>query len=760
MKISTRRRPAWAVSMLALVCVFATAALPGAVAERRPLPRALAAAPVAGEARVIVKFKAESGLMGALSANSMAAPPQHAQTLSSRLGLNLTDGRPIGARAQVVMAKGMSSVQLAERLAAQSDVEYAVVDERKHALAAPNDPLYGVQSATAPAAGQWYLRAPNSSTIVNATSVLSAINAEAAWNITTGSSNVVVAVLDTGVRLDHPDLAPKLRPGYDFVRASISNDGDGADADPSDPGDGCGTTTNDWHGTQVSGLVGAATNNGIGMAGAGRDVMLLPVRVLGCGGGFDSDIQAGMLWAAGLSATPTPNAYPAKVVNLSLGSNGACSMAYRDTVAQLNNAGVVVVAAAGNEGIAVGTPANCPGVIAVAGVRHAGTKVGYSDLGPEIAVAAPAGNCVNASGTCLFPLLTTSNKGRTTPIADSSGGSAYTDGGASPSLGTSFSAPLVSGTVALMFSANPSLTPAQVTTALRSTARAFPTSGAASIRRADNGPFVPVAACDAPTSLTDLSTAQGYECYCTTGTCGAGLLDAGAAVARAAAGVAVANIATSTNVPVGNVLQLGGALSRASAATATVQSYAWSVLAGASIARITSATNASTAALVGSAPGTAVVGLTVTDSAGRSATTSTKLTIAGPTGAEIAFSPGTVIAGAVVELDGSASHASVGSIATYQWAITGGSSFASLSGAANESMVKLSATAPGDVVVSLTVTDSLGKTATTSRTVTVSPVPSSGGGGAMGVWWLLGLLTAMASVRAVTPRGLRGCPDA
>ena len=452
MKISTRRRPAWAVSMLALVCVFAAAALPGAVAERRPLPRAFAAALVAGEARVIVKFKAESGLMRALSANSMAAPPQHAQTLSSRLGLNLTDGRPIGASAQVVMAKGMSSVQLAERLAAQSDVEYAVVDERKSALAAPNDPLYGVQSATAPAAGQWYLRAPNSSTIVNATSVLSAINAEAAWNITTGSSNVVVAVLDTGVRLDHPDLAPKLRPGYDFVRASISNDGDGADADPSDPGDGCGTTTNDWHGTQVSGLVGAATNNGIGMAGAGRDVMLLPVRVLGCGGGFDSDIQAGMLWAAGLSATPTPNAYPAKVVNLSLGSNGVCNMAYRDTVTQLSNAGVVVVAAAGNEGIAVGTPANCPGVIAVAGVRHAGTKVGYSDLGPEIAVAAPAGNCVNASGTCLFPLLTTSNSGTTTAVTNAAGGSIYTSGGSDASLGTSFSAPLVAGTVGLMIS--------------------------------------------------------------------------------------------------------------------------------------------------------------------------------------------------------------------------------------------------------------------------------------------------------------------
>ena len=610
MKISTRRRPAWAVSMLALVCVFAAAALPGAVAERRPLPRAFAAALVAGEARVIVKFKAESGLMRALSANSMAAPPQHAQTLSSRLGLNLTDGRPIGARAQVVMAKGMSSVQLAERLAAQSDVEYAVVDERKYALAAPNDPLYGVQSATAPAAGQWYLRAPNSSTIVNATSVLSAINAEAAWNITTGSSNVVVAVLDTGVRLDHPDLAPKLRPGYDFVRASISNDGDGADADPSDPGDGCGTTTNDWHGTQVSGLVGAATNNGIGMAGAGRDVMLLPVRVLGCGGGFDSDIQAGMLWAAGLSATPTPNAYPAKVVNLSLGSNGACSMAYRDTVAQLNNAGVVVVAAAGNEGIAVGTPANCPGVIAVAGVRHAGTKVGYSDLGPEIAVAAPAGNCVNASGTCLFPLLTTSNSGTTTAVTNAAGGSVYTGGGSDASLGTSFSAPLVAGTVGLMISANINLTPSQLRYAMTSTARAFPQTGA----------DASIPTCTAPTA-----TAQNTECYCTTSTCGSGMLDAGLAVARAA-GVAAVISANATSVKAGATIDLNAAGSWPGSGAASTLGYQWTISAGS--ATLSGPTNASTATVVTTGPGPVTANLTVVDSFGRQASSSVALSVA------------------------------------------------------------------------------------------------------------------------------------
>ena len=497
-------------------------------AERGPQRATNVPAAVETEARVIVKYRTDSTLMRALSANQAAPLPQQAGTMSARLGLALTDGRMIGPRAQVIRGSGIDSRLLADRLAAQSDVEYAVVDERKVALAVPNDPLFGNQSTATPAVGQWYLQAPSSTTIVDGNSTVSAINAQRAWDTTTGSSSIVVAVLDTGVRPDHPDLAPKLRPGYDFIaRTDYSVDGDGRDADPSDPGDyGCTAgETSSWHGTQTAGLVGAATNNGIGMASVGFNVMVLPVRVLGKCGGFDSDIQAAMLWAAGISADPTANPYPAKVINLSLGASGACNSSYRDVVSQVTAAGVTVVAAAGNDGLAVGTPANCPGVIGVAGVRHSGTKVGYSDLGPEISIAAPAGNCVNAigAGPCLFPLLTTSNSGTTTPVAASSGGAIYTGGGSNASLGTSFSAPLVAGTVGLMYSVNPSLTPAQVASVLKSTARAFPTSGAAA----------GVPACTAPSA-----TAQASECYCTTSTCGAGLLDAGAAVAAVAAGAA------------------------------------------------------------------------------------------------------------------------------------------------------------------------------------------------------------------------------
>ncbi|MBC7731559.1 MAG: S8 family serine peptidase [Bacteriovorax sp.] len=551
-----------------------------------------------------------------------------------RLGLALTDGRVLGARSQLVHAEGVSSKDLALRLSAQTDVEYAVVDGRMRALAAPNDPRYaGGQSGT-PVVGQWYLRAPNSSSIVDATSVLSAINAEAAWAITTGKRSVVVAVLDTGVRPEHPDLAGKLLPGYDFIsNAGNANDGDGRDADPTDPGDGVtaadvgtvkGCKTIDigpssWHGTQTAGMIGAASNNGIGMASVGHDVMLLPVRVLGKCGGYDSDIQDAMKWAAGIAVPGVPaNPNPAKVINLSLGAADTCSAAYIDVLQLVAAQGVVVVAAAGNDGLTVGTPANCPGVIAVAGVRHAGTKVGYSDLGTEIAISAPAGNCVNTTGSCLYPLLTTSNDGVQAP-----GASIYTDGDVHITLGTSFSAPLVAGTVALMFSQNELLKPRQILRAIQATARAFPSSGAPAIQIVTGGPFSTVSACTAPTSV-----AQSYECYCTTSTCGAGLLDTGLAVAAPPMVAAGINVG-SPNVASGSSTVLDASGSGASG-TSLIVDYQWAITSGADLASFSSATNAATVTLATKAVGSVTVSLTVKDSAGQSDTTTTTLTVSAP----------------------------------------------------------------------------------------------------------------------------------
>jgi serine protease len=571
--------------------------------------------PAEMQARVIVKFKADSSAMRALSVaggSSAQAAPQQAQALSGRLGLVLSDGHAVAARSQVVKASGLSSAELAARLSALSDVEYAVPDERRRAFAAPNDPLYAGGASVSPTVGQWYLRASTAS-------VVSAINAETAWGITTGSSSVVVAVLDTGIRPEHPELAGKLLPGYDFVSdAATANDGGGRDSDPSDPGDwitsaedasgdfaGCGVEGSSWHGTQTAGLVGASTNNGGGMASIGRDVKLLPVRVLGKCGGSDSDIIAAMRWAAGFTVSGVPvNANPAKVLSLSLGGSGSCSQAYKDVVTELTAAGVVVVAAAGNDGLAVNVPANCPGVVGVAGVRHSGSKVGFSSLGPELTIAAPAGNCVNTSGACLYPILTTTNTGSTTPVA-----STYTDS-ANPSLGTSFSTPLVAGTLGLMFSANPALTPAQAIGVLKSTARAFPSTGAGS----------GVAACQAPSA-----TAQSAECYCTKTTCGAGLLDAGAAV-TAVAGVVARIDAGASGTTTGSSVTFDGSGSSAPAGHA-ITGYQWALTAGSGIAGFTSATNAATATVATTATGSFTVSLTVTDDTGAQAISTASVTV-------------------------------------------------------------------------------------------------------------------------------------
>jgi serine protease len=503
--------------------------------ERTQMPARLLASE-AGIARAIVRFKPDAALVRerALSAQATAAQTrsalaQRAAALGARRGMTLAAGAAIDARTQAVIASGGTGESLAAALAADPEVEFAVPDERRRRLAMPDDPLYANGGPDGPAAGQWYLRAPEGD-------VRSGIDAPAAWDRTTGSADVVVAILDTGVRFDHPDLAGRLLPGHDMVSDdAVANDGDpGRDADASDPGDwvtpsesaqppfdGCVPQASSWHGTQLAGLIGAASNNAIGMAGVAWNVRMLPVRVLGKCHGSDSDIIAGMRWAAGLPVPGVPaNPTPARVLNLSLGGAGACSAAYRSVVSEVSAAGAVVVAAAGNStGRAVSMPANCPGAVGVAGLRHAGTKVGFSDIGPEIALAAPGGNCVNLSGACVYPLLTTSNPGETAPVA---GASAYTDS-FDISVGTSFAAPLVAGTAALMLSTQPGLRPADVRALLRSSARPFPDPGASS------DPAVPV--CRAPGDFDQL------ECHCTTATCGAGMLDAGAAVAAASSAV-------------------------------------------------------------------------------------------------------------------------------------------------------------------------------------------------------------------------------
>jgi serine protease len=223
------------------------------------------------------------------------------------------------------------------------------------------------------------------------------------------------------------------------------------------------------------------------------------------------------------------NATPAKVLNLSLGGSGGCTGStgtlYTDAIAEATARNAVVVVAAGNSaGEPVDLPANCPGAIAVAGLRHVGTKVGFSSMGPQVTIAAPGGNCVNLGGTCLYPMVSTTNSGTQGPLLNT-----YTYNQAS--VGTSFATPLVAGVAALLYARDASLTSAQVRNALTSTARPFPTSGSGS----------DVRACPAPVKGTEV-----LECYCTSTTCGAGMLDARAAVAAVGPPIAAPAPAPST----------------------------------------------------------------------------------------------------------------------------------------------------------------------------------------------------------------------
>jgi serine protease len=516
------------------------------------------------------------------------------QALATRSNLTLRQSRRItdGLHLlQAMSAQGESTAAVLARLRADPAVESVNLDERRYPHAVPNDPLY---------ANQWYEQNLQPA----------AIDAVTAWDTTTGRSDIVIADLDTGVRFDHPDLGPaggpRLLAGYDFIsNVAVANDGDGRDADASDPGDwvsstdtattqfaNCTVQPSSWHGTRTAGILGAITNNSTGIAGITWGVKILPLRVLGKCGGADSDILDAMRWAAGLHVDGVPdNTHPARIINMSLGAKGNCTSAEQIVINEVLALGVLVVVSAGNEGGPVDAPANCTGVAGVAGLRNVGTKVGYSSLGPQIALAAPAGNCVNTSGACVYPIDTTSNAGTTTPTING-----YTDQ-LNPSLGTSFSAPIVSGIAGLMVSVNSNLTAPQLIARLKEGATPFPVS---------SDPTVPN--CHVPASSTDLQTA---ECNCTTQTCGAGMAHAPTALKAALRPIAA--IAVPAGVSAGQNVTLSAAGS-AAACGHTIATYAWSVV-GSSTTALQGA-NTPSAIVVAPTSGSITVQITVTDDAG------------------------------------------------------------------------------------------------------------------------------------------------
>ncbi|ASK93465.1 S8 family serine peptidase [Xanthomonas campestris pv. trichodesmae] len=374
------------------------------------------------------------------------------------------------------------------------------------------------------------------------------LNIRPAWDKATGA-NVVVAVIDTGI-VSHPDLDANILPGYDFISdATAARDGNGRDNNPADEGDwnstsGCATSNSSWHGTHVAGTVAAVTNNTTGVAGTAFNAKVVPVRVLGRCGGSLSDIADAIIWASGGTVSGVPaNPNAAEVINMSLGGGGTCSSTMQSAInGAVSRGTTVVVVAAGNSAANVSgsLPANCANVIAVAATTSAGAKASYSNYGSGIDVSAPG------SG-----ILSTLNSGTTTP-----GNASYASYN-----GTSMAAPHVAGVVALVQSVAPTtLTPAAVETLLKNTARALP--GACS------------------------------------GGCGAGIVDADAAVTAAIAG-------SSGGGGTGNTLTNGTPVTGLGAATGAELNYTITVPAGSGTLTVTTSGGSGDADLyvrAGSAP--------------------------------------------------------------------------------------------------------------------------------------------------------------
>ncbi len=287
------------------------------------------------------------------------------------------------------------------------------------------------------------------------------INLPLAWDTTTGSTDVIAAVIDTGVLLNHPDLTNNLVPGYDFVSdAGRARDGDGIDDNPDDPGDRDLGGSSSFHGTHVAGTVAAQTDNARGVAGAGWDTRIMPVRALGVDGGTTFDIAQAMRFAAGLSNNSgTTPATPADVINLSLGSSFS-SQTTQDTINEILQAGVIVIASAGNESSSLPRyPAAYDGVIGVSATTISNTRASYSNFGTYVDIAAPGGSSVtdlNGDGI---------GDGVISTSGDDSGTSITF--GYSAQSGTSMAAPHVTGVVALMKAIHPAMTPDEFMLALQ-----------------------------------------------------------------------------------------------------------------------------------------------------------------------------------------------------------------------------------------------------------------------------------------------------
>ncbi|MCC6595399.1 MAG: S8 family serine peptidase [Rhodanobacteraceae bacterium] len=508
------------------------------------------------------------------------------QRVTSLTGASVRSVRTLATGAELVEVSGNTQRQTRQddfardvmvAFAQNPNVAYVEPDRVMHALFTPNDTYF---------ANQWDL-----------TDATGGMRMPAAWDLAGSApgAGINVAVLDTGITT-HSDLSGQIVGGYDFISDSAAaRDGNGRDSNAADQGDWyaaneCGAgypaSNSSWHGTHVTGTIVAAANNAKGIAGVAYGAKVVPVRVLGKCGGSVSDIVDAIVWASGGSVSGVPaNTNPARVLNLSLGGGGACG-SFQSAINTARSNGAIFVVAAGNENqnVSNSSPANCSNVVSVAATTKSGARASYSNYGSTIVVSAPGGDGSGGAGD----ILSTLNSGTTTPASENY---AYY-------AGTSMATPHVAALAALVFQKNPSLTPDQVKNILTSTARPLP--GACS------------------------------------GGCGAGIVDAQAALQAAGGG-------SSNTAPVANFSFTTSGLSAnftdsSSDSDGTIASRSWNFGDGGS----STATNPSHTY---AAAGTYSVSLTVTDNGGASNTKTSSVTVSSGGGGSTVLQNGVAVTG-------------------------------------------------------------------------------------------------------------------
>ncbi len=489
----TRNNASIRMTLMATMVASALAA-PAAMAgngngnlETRPM--AAPAAPADSGARLIVQYRdGQAARASKLKTVNGAANRAHA----SRLVRSAADARQPAPTAHYLrkLAVGADLVRLSHKvgnaeldavvreLKADPTVKSVEVDRMMRAIGTPA-PRVARAALVQPqlvvddqyyAQYQWHLQ-----------DTAGGINAPEAWDVSTGEG-VVVAVLDTGI-VAHPDMDANMLAGYDFISdAAISRRptdervpgaydyGDWYDAGECGEPVGSGSS---FHGTHVAGTIAEQSNNAIGMAGIAHDAKVLPVRVLGKCGGYTSDIADAIIWAAGGDVPGVPaNAFPAEIINMSLGGSGSCASISQVAINQAVALGTTVVVAAGNSNgdVANFSPASCDNVVSVGAARITGGRASYSNYGALVDLAGPGGGG-GVDGNPNGYVWQATNSSDTSPDL---GEPSYVG-----MAGTSMASPHVAGVAALVQSAVVASgaapkTPAELEAILVDSARPFP----------------------------------------------------------------------------------------------------------------------------------------------------------------------------------------------------------------------------------------------------------------------------------------------